>query len=136
MREPTDDELRAFRNAFDGVPTAAPWNLADASTAGRQQVLVDLGRWVTWLSRRYHLSDTIPDCWARHGALVEELLALHVAWNDAYRRPDAPATAPLGWHDAFARTRERIRAWNRWGCAANLHRPEPAAAEPLPASRT
>jgi hypothetical protein len=128
----SDDELAAFVRALEGVPGSAPWNLAGASEADRRRLLAELGRWVAWLDGRYGLSEQLPDCWARHGAMVEELLALHVTWNDAYRRADAPATAPLGWHDAFARSRERLREWNRTGCVADLHHDEPPPARPSP----
>ena len=121
-----DDQLLAFMASLDG-PSAgpAPWNLAEAADGERHRLLGDLGRWVAWLTGRYRLSDVIPDCWAAHPALIEELLALRLAWCDAYQRPDASTAAPLAWHESFARTRDRIREWNRWGCAAGIHRPEP-----------
>jgi hypothetical protein len=126
-----DEELLAFMRTLEGgLPTAAPWNLADAADHDRRRILEDLGRWVAWLTARYRLADVIPDCWAAHGALVEELLALRFAWRDAYSRPDAHQGAPLAWHDAFARARDRIREWNRWGCAADIHRPEPPSLKP------
>jgi hypothetical protein len=121
-----DEQLLALMRMLEGgLPASAPWNLAEAGDRDRRRLLEDLGRWVAWLTARYRLADVIPDCWAGHGALVEELLALRLAWYDAYGRPDATQAGPLAWHDSFARARERIREWNRWGCAADIHRPEP-----------
>jgi hypothetical protein len=37
----------------------------------------ELVAWVQWLVARYELNN-IPDCWAQHGALVEELDALRI----------------------------------------------------------
>ena len=127
----TDDAYNAYLHEhygeLRGVPTTAPWNLAGLVDADRSRVLRELGTWVGGIVSRYGLADEIPGCWAKHPALVEELLALCRSWHDAYERPDAPANAPLAWHDAFARSRERIREWNRSGCTSGLHRSEPAA---------
>jgi hypothetical protein len=95
-------------------------------------LLADLGQWVTWLERRYSLTDVIPDCWAAHPALLEELLALYVAWTDAYGQLDASGTAPIKWHESFAQCRERLREWNRWGCGPDSHRHDP---DPEPSYR-
>ena len=54
----------------------------------------ELRLWVEWLVWRFALDHrTIPECWARHGAVVEELSALYTAWQDAYTH-SAEATAP------------------------------------------
>jgi hypothetical protein len=120
-----DRDLAAYIANIQGAPTAAPWNLAALSDKERADVLEHLGQWVRWLTERFALADLVPACWPRHGAHVEELLALHMAWRAAYEEPAAPANAPLAWMDAFHRARQRLREWNRWGCAAGTHRPEP-----------
>jgi hypothetical protein len=107
-----------------GAPAHAPWNLAALNSTERTDVLQHLSEWVHWLVERYALADLIPACWSRHGAMVEELLALHMAWRAAYLDPAAPGNAPLNWMEAFERARVRLQAWNRWGCAADIHRPE------------
>ena len=81
--------------------------------------------WVDWLTARYQLEETLPDCWYRHGALVDELDALQVAWTAAYRDPAARAVDAVVWHELFVRALARIRGWDRYGCAAGSHRGDP-----------
>jgi hypothetical protein len=60
-----------------------------------------LDSWTGWLRHRYPLARRIPDCWAHHPELVEELTALWLAWQGAYQQPDAPLTAAADWHDRW-----------------------------------
>jgi hypothetical protein len=85
------------------------WQELDRQVAGRTWTLL-LG-WVTWLVERYGLTEVLP-CWYRHGAMVEELSALWVAWRAAYD-PEAMAVDPLFWHDHLDRTRVRLQQWAR-----------------------
>jgi hypothetical protein len=78
--------------------------------------------WVDWLTTRYGLSEVVPACWYRHGALVEELTALRAAWTAAYTDPRARASEPALWHDLLARTLSRIRDWDRQECSLGTHR--------------
>lgn len=80
-----------------------------------------LTNWVDWLTGRYQLGDTIPDCWYQHGAMVEELEALRSAWVGAYVDPTAGSADPAQWHDFLSRTTNRIHEWDRYGCAAGTH---------------
>lgn len=88
-----------------------------------QTVTAELVDWVTWLVARYDLDRrTIPECWIRHGALVEELSALRSAWQLAFSRT-APKDAPLHWHASFAQARVRLAEWaSRSGCRQGQHR--------------
>ena len=61
----------------------------------------ELGDWVDWIRHRYPLARRIPDCWAEHPELVEELTALWLAWQAAYVERDAPLTAAAEWHDRW-----------------------------------
>ena len=46
--------------------------------------------WVEWFTVRYDVPvSVVPNCWWRHGALVEELSALHVAHLAAFDASDA-----------------------------------------------
>lgn len=81
-----------------------------------------LCNWVDWLTDRYQLDDSLPDCWYRHAAMVDELDALHVAWTGAYLDPSARPTDAAYWHELLARTLARVREWDRYGCAAGTHR--------------
>jgi hypothetical protein len=49
--------------------------------------LEELDDWTQWLVNRYALDHrVVPACWAQHGALLEELSALHTAWQTAYAK--------------------------------------------------
>lgn len=81
----------------------------------------ELAGWVDWLTDRYQLEEALPACWYRHGALVEELDALRVAWNGAYQNPGATPTDPATWHEHLTRALAHIHDWNRFGCTASTH---------------
>lgn len=105
--------------------TAHIWNLLTAPEAAAAWTL--LTSWVDWLNDRYQLDETLPACWYRHGALIEELDALHAAWHGAYHDPNARPTDPAYWHELLARALSRIHDWDRFGCAAGTHHDEAAA---------
>lgn len=104
-----------------GPPTPIVWSAFSESE--REQSLDDLELWVTWLVERYRLDHRIvPSCWTRHPELIEELSALHLAWQGAYST-SAAADAPLNWHERFAVARLRIGDWvSRAGCRPDAHR--------------
>jgi hypothetical protein len=81
-----------------------------------------LTTWVDWLTDRYQLTDTLPGCWYRHGALIEELDALRAAWTNAYLTAKPPSAEAATWHQHLARTLARIHGWDRYGCASGTHR--------------
>lgn len=87
-----------------------------------------LERWLTWLRNRYALDHRVlPPCWAEHGALVEELSALHTAWGVAFAVASGPEL-PLRWHAEFAGARHRLAQWvARSGCRAGEHRADDRA---------
>jgi hypothetical protein len=69
----------------------------------------ELSSWVDWLVERYaSAGDWLRPCWQHHGFVVEELRALRNAWLAAHEDTN-PAAAPLIWHEAAERCRERIR---------------------------
>ncbi|MEV6524970.1 hypothetical protein AB0M43_23735 [Longispora sp. NPDC051575] len=68
--------------------------------------------YAAWLVDRYFLQEQLPACWARHPALVDELGALALAWHGAHA-DDADLSAPLRWHESFARARARWEIWVR-----------------------
>jgi len=60
----------------------------------------ELCGWVTWLYDRYELSveSRLPDCWADHPGLIEELWAL-MAWRKEIYTSDQPSgQAARYWH--------------------------------------
>ena len=92
--------------------------MADAAWAS-------LTAWVDWLADRYELSESLPTCWYRHGAMVEELHALHLAWHGAYYGRGTQAGGPLLWHEQLDRSMSRLHEWDRHGCASGRHRQAP-----------
>jgi len=104
-----------------GPSGPVPW-LAHPPPPARL-LLPDLEPWVEWLAGHYTLDHRIiPPCWAQHWELIEELSALHTAWQDAYAET-SHGDAPLTWHERFAPARQRLTDWvARTGCRANEHR--------------
>lgn len=95
-----------------------------AYTPDNQHLLLeDLITWVDWVARHYSLDRRqIPECWDQHWELIEELAALHLAWEGAYSST-AHADAPLSWHERFAAARARLTDWvARTGCRPGEHR--------------
>jgi len=92
------------------------------------QVWTDLGAWVSWFIHRYNLpARKIPPCWFKHGALVEELSALHTAWLVSYDSLDA-GFGPIGWHERLAVAIPRLATWYNGECH-NGHTELPNSAE-------
>lgn len=93
-----------------------------------------LVEWVQeWLIPRYSIkARTIPDCWWKHGDLIEELSALHTAWRVAFDPADA-GYGPIGWHErlAAALSRNTMRARCEGSHRADLARSMPEVSEPL-----
>ena len=82
----------------------------DAAVAGQELVT-----WVQWLVTRYELNN-IPECWTKHGALVEELDALRIGWLDTIGKGQR-GLAATQWHDYFSRALERFdRRWRALNC--------------------
>lgn len=78
-------------------------NWRDIDGDERIEAARKLADWVTeWLVPRYELTARqLPDCWWEHGDTVEELSALHAAWQVAFDPADG-GYGPVGWHERFA----------------------------------
>lgn len=93
--------------------------LPDENAAERWTLLRE---WVEWFTVRYQIPiSTVPDCWWQHGALVEELSALHLAHNASFH-PSDTGLGPIGWHERLAVTLPRLTRAYGGGCT-NGHRP-------------
>lgn len=95
-----------------------------AHTPEDQRLLLEeLDLWVAWLAHHYALDRRhVPECWAQHWELIEELAALHLAWEGAFATT-AQADAPLAWHERFAAARSRLADWvSKTGCRPGAHR--------------
>jgi len=123
------DEDAKKRGPLTDVTSLTPLNwrrLLDHRRPGEdpvQAALQFVADWVDWLVNRYCLGDVIPPCWWAHGPIVEELSALHIAWNGAYGDGDASADAGLSWHERLERCIARLQKWNVERCSYGKHRP-------------
>lgn len=107
-------------------PSFPPQPIMWSAYAAEEQrhLLEGLEVWVGWLVNRYSLDGRyVPECWAKHWELIEELGALHLAWEGAYATT-SHSDAPLAWHERFGATRARLAEWvARTGCRTTEHRP-------------
>lgn len=92
---------RADSPPRSGMPDASWQAMPPARAADAWTSLIE---WVDDLVDRYALDEAIPLCWYAHGAMVEELHALHVAWLGAYSGRASQATERAFWHELLART--------------------------------
>ncbi len=115
------DEDHIARFGLDEIARPVCW--AILSPTEEKAELDRLTVWVTWLSHRYRIDRRIlPDCWASHGDLVEELSALRTAWQHSYNG-GARADAPAAWHTLLHTTRTRLReSVSETGCQPDRHR--------------
>lgn len=120
-----DDALAAETTAFE--PSARPtdstrlgaktfnWRTLGETAAG--SAWDALREWVEWFVVRYNVSDRIvPVCWYKHGELVEELSALHIAHGAAFDTSDT-GFGPIGWHERRALAMSRLRDVYAGGCS-------------------
>lgn len=124
LREDVDLLLATRHDATRSMATPAR-NWQTMSVTDAAAAWTALTDWVDHLVDRYALDEIIPVCWYAHGAMVEELHALHIAWLAAYAgRSTAPTADRALWHELLDRARARIREWDRHGCTGGTHRPD------------
>ena len=70
----------------------------------------------------------VPDCWWKHGAIVEELSALHSAWLASFDETDS-GYGPIGWHERWAVAKDRLRKAYAGGCRDG-HKDQPTRVMP------
>lgn len=76
----------------------------------------ELRDWVEWFVVRYEIPNSlIPDCWWRHGALVEELSALSTAHAASFD-PSDTGYGPVSWHERLTLARARFSSAYKSGC--------------------
>lgn len=108
------EEQQGHRNPGMLGVTVVNWRTLESERA--PEVWNDLGDWVDWFTNRYRLpARKIPPCWYRHGALVEELSALHTAWLVSFDRLDA-GYGPIGFHERLAVALPRLASWYAGEC--------------------
>jgi hypothetical protein len=76
-----------------------------------------LRAWVEWFTVRYDIPvSTVPDCWFKHPALVEELSALHAAHTASFDHRDT-GLGPIGFHERLSLAVPRLTKAYAGGCA-------------------
>ena len=112
-----------------------PWDWVGQPAATAAELTRHLDQFVAYLNARYAWSSdqTVPPCWAAHGALVEELTTLMWSRWAAFTGPEAAADAAQTWHTytlpAFL---SRLAFWigpqTLPDCRAGSHQPSRLAA--------
>ena len=120
LREDVDLLLLTRDDGTRSVKPDASWQAMTAARAA--DAWAALVEWVDDQVERYALDEAIPVCWYAHGAMVEELHALHMAWLGAFTGRASQPSDRAYWHELLERTLARLRGWNRHGCAAGAHR--------------
>ncbi|MCK6065756.1 MULTISPECIES: hypothetical protein [Microbacterium] len=118
-RERTPEEIGALMAAqLSGPPiltrptepTGVPpvdWRSLSADEA--RAAWTALRRWVEWFTVRYGVPvSVVPSCWWKHGALVEELSALHVFHQASFDKNDS-GYGPLEWHERLTHAQSRLQ---------------------------
>ena len=120
---PTPDTFYPPQQLEQPTMPPIPFAWSAQSPDDEQLFLEALELWVGWLVGRYRLDHRlVPDCWPQHPELVEELSALHLAWEGSFATT-AMHDAPLLWHERFAAARQRLTDWvARTGCRPERHR--------------
>jgi len=88
LHDPADDENQGG------------WDWAQQSASQAACLFGDLGRFVAYFNHRYPWTQeqTIPPCWAQHGALIEELTTLMWSRWAAFQGPLANPETAQTWH--------------------------------------
>lgn len=91
-----------------------------------QQLLAGLVDWMARIYLRYpDAAAGLPDCWAWHPNVVEELLWLWQAWRAAYHDDHAAVTAAADWHDRYRPNVVRRITATAGRCSLENHQPRP-----------
>lgn len=121
VRRDVDGHHHRPHGLLDRHPHVVCWPALTVEAAEAE--LHTLANWVEWLVGRYSLDHrTVPPCWHEHGALVEELSALHSLWQACYG-PDASPADPTNFQQHLSLALMRLRDWAaRRDCKPGNHR--------------
>ena len=90
----------AALTARRAAPPCPSWLLLPTDPDLAARVLDELVGWLAVVYLRYpDGADHLPECWAWHPDVVEELLWLMHAWATAYQGPQAGVSLVGDWHD-------------------------------------
>ncbi|WP_052345034.1 hypothetical protein [Thermocrispum municipale] len=125
------EELANLRKNPD-TPAVPSWLQAPKDAEHVRGVLDELVAWMDAIFLRYaDAAAALPDCWAWHPDVIEELLWLMEAWLVAYQGEAASAALVGDWHDRYRPgVVRRIKA-SAGNCSLENHTP-PRAATTVP----
>tara|TARA_B100000378_G_scaffold219263_1_gene182574 strand:- start:333 stop:794 length:462 start_codon:yes stop_codon:yes gene_type:complete len=104
-----------------GVP---PVDWRSLSADASREAWGALRDWVEWFTVRYDVPiSVVPNCWWKHGALVEELSALHILHQASFD-PNDTGYGPIGWHERLAQAQNRLQRAGS-GCTSQHHESKP-----------
>jgi len=106
-----------FRHGSSSPIGAQVINWRTLTNAEARAAWRELRAWVEWFTVRYRISESVvPACWYKHGQLVEELSALHIAHTAAFDPSDA-GFGPIGWHERLSIALPRLTRAYSGGCS-------------------
>ena len=109
LQEEIDQYDRHNRESAAALTSAGIINWRELPDEDARAAWVELRSWVEWFTARYQISGTVvPNCWWRHGVLVEELSALHTAHTALFASTDS-GLGPIGWHERYTLAKTRIQ---------------------------
>jgi hypothetical protein len=115
---PDHDDLLADHNPSSETIGGAAINWRTLPDGLAADVWRELREWVEWICDRYTVpEEVVPGCWWRHGAIVEDLAALHTAWTASYDTTDA-GYGPIGFQERWFLAQTRLRSIAGGICAA------------------
>jgi len=100
--EKTEGYVVKIIEMLDAAP-GGPWDYARIGPERTEELLTELGEWVSWLEGRYlvHMPSEyeLPECWFEHPVAVEVLTALMVSHRAAYTAStQIPSDILVRWH--------------------------------------
>ena len=122
LQEEIDQYDRHNRESAAALTSAGVINWRERPDEEARAAWVELRSWVEWFTARYQISGTVvPNCWWRHGVLVEELSALHTAHTALFASTDS-GLGPIGWHERLPAAKQRLKeASAPLGCTTGQH---------------
>lgn len=139
MRLDTDHDYEADLAAAETDPPEDPQNRNGSSEVIAAHIVnwrtlrgpttplewVALRSFVEWFTVRYHVPiSVVPNCWWRHGPLVEELSALHTAHTVSFDSRDT-GYGPIQFHEQLAAAHARLTRAYGGGCSSGHQATKP-----------
>ena len=132
------NQLADTLTALSARPAAAPaptWLMLPVDAAHARRVLDELVVWLAAVYLRYpDAAASLPECWAWHPDVVEELLWLMHAWLAAYQGPNGSIGAAGDWHDRLRPGVVRRIRQAAGSCSVENHTTRPGWVRPTSAA--